>query len=229
MRNPTPVTTSVSAPESRSNENAMSTRSEPAENQLNQSSWKRGACSPRPMNARSPMRNESRTDASATAYTQPLGSHFPTSPQMAAPIRGSRGTRCSQVTSTLRLLELERVELVDVDGGAAAEDGDDDGEAHRGLRGGGGDHEEHRRVAREKAAHRRVGHQWEAGDREEGQIHGIEHQLDAHEDDDRVSPQHDAGGAEREQHRRQHEIMLRLVGRKEAHEIAPSATTPAAA
>src|SRR2546421_199422 len=228
MRNPTPVTTSVSAPESRSNENAMSTCSEPAENQLNQSSWKRGACSPRPMNARSPMRNESRTDASATAYTQPLGSHFPTSPQTAAPIRGSRGTRCSQVTSTLRLLQLQRVELVDIDRGAAAEDGDDDGEADRGLRGGSGDDEEHRRMAGEEAPHRRVGHQREAGERQEGEIHGVEHQLDAHEDDDRVAPQHDAGGAEREEHRRKHEIMLRLVGVKEVHQILPFATTTAA-
>src|SRR5207237_10818881 len=146
MRSPTPVPASVSAPESRSNENAMSTCSEPAENQLNQSSWKRGACSPRPMNARSPMRNESRTDASATAYTQPLGSHFPISPQTAAPIRGSRGTRCSQVTSTLRLLQLQRVELDDIDCGAAAEAGEDEGEADRCLRGGSGNDEQRRLV-----------------------------------------------------------------------------------
>ena len=40
MRNPTPVTTRVSAPDSRSNVNAMSTRNDPAENQLKASSWK---------------------------------------------------------------------------------------------------------------------------------------------------------------------------------------------
>src|SRR5438105_12027742 len=228
MRNPTPVTTSVSAPESRSNENAMSTCSEPAENQLNQSSWKRGACSPRPTNARSPMRNESRTDASATAYTQPFGSHLPARPQTTAPIRGSRGTRCSQVTSTLRLLQLQRVELVDVDGSAAAEDGDDDGQSDGGLGGGGGDDEEHRRVPGEEASHRRIRHQGKAREGKEGEIDGVEHQLDAHQDDDRVPPQDHAGGAEREQQRRQDEVVLGLVGVEEVHQIFPLATTTAA-
>ena len=67
MRNPTPVTTSVRAPESRSKVNAMSTRSDPAENQLKASSWKSGTWSPSATNARRPTRNESSTDASATA------------------------------------------------------------------------------------------------------------------------------------------------------------------
>src|SRR5205814_5561725 len=145
-----------------------------------------------------------------------------------APISGSSGTRCSQVTSTLRLLELQRVELVDVDRGAAAKDGDEDGETHGGLGGGGGDDEEHRRVAGKEASHRRVRDQWEAREGQEGEIDRVEHQLDAHEDDDRVAPHDHAGGAEREEQRRQDEVVLGLVGVEEVHQIFPLATTTAA-
>src|SRR6266404_9183792 len=145
MRNPTPVTTSVSAPERRSRVNAMSTRSDPAENQLKATWWKSRMSSPSPENARKPTRKESRTEESATAYTQPFGSHLPTAPQTAAPIRGRSGSRCSQETS-IGILELERVELVDVHGSAAAEDGDDDRKADRCFGGCGGDDEEDGRV-----------------------------------------------------------------------------------
>src|SRR6266478_6193543 len=210
MRNPTPVTTSVSAPERRSSVNAMSTRSSPAENQLNATSWKSCTPSPSPTNARRPTRNESSTEPSATAYTQPFGNHLPTSPQTAAPIRGRSGSRCSQETS-IGILELERVELVDVHGSAAAEDGDDDRKADRRFGGCGGDDEEDGRVPREEAPRRRARHQGEPRKSEEGEVHGVEHQLDAHEDDDGVAPQHHARRSQREEDRPEHEVVLRLV------------------
>src|SRR5206468_5878217 len=156
------------------------------------------------------------------------GSHLPAKPQTAAPIRGSSGTRCSQVTSTLRLLELQRVELVDVDGSAAAEDGDDDGQSDGSLGSGRGDDEEHRRVPGEEASHRRVRHQRKARERQEREVDRVEHQLDAHQDDDRVAPQDHAGGAEGEQQRGQDEVVLGLVGVEEVHQIFTLATTTAA-
>src|SRR6266481_923228 len=195
MRNPTPVTTSVSAPERRSRVNAMSTRSDPAENQLKAIWWKSRMSSP--------------------------------SPQTAAPIRGRSGSRCSQETS-IGPLELERVELVDVQGSAAAEDGDDDRQPHRRFGRRGGDDEEHRRVSREEAAGGRARHQREAGEGEEGEVHRVEHQLDAHEDDDGVAPQHHAGRSQREEDRPEDEVVLRLVGVEEVHQIFPLATTTAA-
>src|SRR5690349_20275003 len=226
MRNPTPVITRVSAPESRSKVNPMSTRSDPTENQLN-AVWWNASVSSRPENARRPTRKERRTASSATAYSHPFGSHLPTMPQTAAPISGSKGRRWSQETS-IGILELERVELVDVDRRPGPEHGDDDGQAHRCFRRRGGDHEEDGGVPGQKRAHRRARHEGEAGERQESEVRRVEHQLDAHQHHDGVAPQHHAGRSEGEQERGEHQIMLRLVGVEEVHQIFPFATTTAA-
>src|SRR5712672_3338013 len=119
--------------------------------------------------------------------------------------------------------ELERVELVHVDRAPAAEDGDDDGEADGRLGGGHRDDEEDGGVTAEEA---RLGggalHQWEAREGEEGEVHRVEHQLDAHEHDERVAPDHHAHAAQREQHRAQEQVV-----QGPDHQIFPLATTTA--
>ena len=59
-----------------------------------------------------------------------------------------------------------------------------------------------------------------AADRDECQVDGVEHQLDAHEDDERVAPHHEADRPHREQHAAQqqegvggnrHQRILRIA------------------
>src|SRR6266704_2871058 len=212
MRNPTPFTTRTSVPESRSKVRPRSTRRLPTENQV-KTSWRSCAVSPSMCatchQAKSPMQKERSTTRSATAYSHALGSQRPRTPFTAAPASGSRGIRYSQETS-IHSSELERVELVDVDRGPAAEHGDDDGEAHGGLGGGHRDDEEDGGVAAQEA---RLGggalHQREPREGEESEVHRVEHQLDAHEDDERVAPQHHAHPAQREEDRAEEQVVQR--------------------
>ena len=44
------------------------------------------------------------------------------------------------------------------------------------------------------------------GERDEGEVDGVEHQLDAHEHHERVAPHQQADGAEREEQRGEHEV-----------------------
>ena len=45
-----------------------------------------------------------------------------------------------------------------------------------------------------------------AGEGDEGEVDGVEHQLDAHEHHQRVAPDQQADGADGEQHGGQHEV-----------------------
>jgi hypothetical protein len=94
-------------------------------------------------------------------------------------------------------LVLEDGHAVDVDVTPAAEDRDDDGEADRDF-GGGDGHDDHReRVTTQIAVHAREG--------QDGEVAGVEHQLDAHHDDEHVAAEQHPGGADREQDRGQHQ------------------------
>src|SRR5712664_806485 len=225
MRNPTPVTTRTNVPESRSKVRPRSTRRLPTENQV-KTSWRSCAVSASTCatchQAKSPMQKERSTTTSATAYSHAFGKKRPRRPFTAAPASGSRGMRYSQETS-IHPSELERVELAHVDRVPAAEDGDDDGEAHGGLGGGHGDDEEDGGVAAQEA---RLGggapHQREPREGEEGEVHRVEHQLDAHQDDEGIAPQHHAHPAEREEDRAEEQVMQRPD-----HQIFPLETTTA--
>ena len=81
-------------------------------------------------------------------------------------------------------------------GFAEPEEIDDDGEPDSNLRRGDCHHEEHEDLTRHAEC---------LGQRDEGEVHGIEHQLHAHEDHDGVAPQEHPGDAEREEHRRHEE------------------------
>jgi len=44
------------------------------------------------------------------------------------------------------------------------------------------------------------------GERDETQVHGVEHQLDGHEHRNQVAPEEEAGHAQAEQHGAQHQV-----------------------
>src|SRR5690349_2678329 len=103
---------------------------------------------------------------------------------------------------------LEQVGVVDRRGAAGSEDRHDDREPDDDLGRGDDHHEEGHHLAVERAVDPRKGDQ--------GEVDGVEHQLDAHEHDDRVAPHQDADGADGEQHRRQQQVVRR------AHRSLPS-------
>src|SRR4051794_6693084 len=103
---------------------------------------------------------------------------------------------------------LQQVGVVDRGGPAGPGDRHDDGGPHHHLRGGHDHDEERHDLAGDGAAG--------AGGRDQREVHRVEHQLDAHEHDDRVAPDEDAHGADREEDRGQDEVPA------ESHRSPPS-------
>src|SRR5690606_18751776 len=98
--------------------------------------------------------------------------------------------------------------------GPTAHDGHDDGEADHDLCSRHDENEQHDGLAVEVAQ--------DAGEGDEAEAHGIEHQLDAHEHDERVAPHEQTDAADGEEQRRQHEVP----GAGDDHQSAPfSAST----
>src|SRR5690606_30044779 len=95
---------------------------------------------------------------------------------------------------------LQEVRVVDRGRPAGTVDGHDDREADDDL-GGGDDHDEEGRDLSVEVAVL-------ARDADEREVRGVEHELDAHEHDDRVAPHEDADGTDREQHRRQGQVFV---------------------
>src|SRR3954468_23970323 len=108
--------------------------------------------------------------------------------------RPSAGTRFIPGSPSV----LQQVGVVDRGGPAGPGDRHYDREPRDDLRGG-DDHDEERH---DLAVDGATG----AGERDQGQVHRVEHQLDAHEHDDGVAPDEDADGADREQDRSEHEV-----------------------
>src|SRR5690606_30691073 len=82
---------------------------------------------------------------------------------------------------------------------AGTEQGHDDRQPHHDLRGGDDHREERDDLAVEVAVH--------AGEGDEREVAGVEHQLDAHEHHDRVAPDQHTSGADGEQQRRQVQVV----------------------
>src|SRR5829696_8342688 len=95
-------------------------------------------------------------------------------------------------------LALEEVDVPQVHALEVAERGDDDRQPHRGL-GRRDRHDEDHEALPGCAVELREGH--------ERQVHGVEHQLDAHEDDDRVAAREHADDADGEEDRREEERL----------------------
>ena len=57
---------------------------------------------------------------------------------------------------------------------------------------------------RDLAAHRAVN----TRKRHEGKVHGVEHQLDRHQDDDQISPRQDTDNPDREHERAKNQVLM---------------------
>ena len=95
---------------------------------------------------------------------------------------------------------LQQVGVVDAGRAPRPEDRHDDGEADHDL-GRGDDHDEERH---DLAVQRAV----DPAEGDQCQVRGVEHQLDAHEQHDRVAPDQHPDGADGEQDRRQHQVVV---------------------
>src|ERR1051325_45977 len=136
---------------------------------------------------------------------------------ISAPTSGSSGIKISRSEGSVdaSMLVPERGEAIDLDVAAGAGHRDDDREAHRGLGCGHGDHDQREGVGRQIAPH--------AGERQQRDVGGVEHELDAHQDDQRVAAQQHADHADQEQHGGEHqEVRVADVDEHSAHPTLPS-------
>src|SRR4051794_10479463 len=134
-----------------------------------------------PVPSRWPQRSVRRPPSSSTAAPA-SGSAMSSQVALSSPLTGTV-SMCPE--SPIRSV-LQQVDVVDGGGAAGPVDRHDDRQADDDL--GRGDHhdEERDELAVEGAAG--------PGEDDQGQVHRVEHQLDAHEDDDRVAPdQHPDG------------------------------------
>src|SRR3989442_2260157 len=100
-----------------------------------------------------------------------------------------------------QFLASQDVRFVEVGRPAQTVEREDDGERHRHLGRGDDDHEHREELALEVAGA-------EARESDQVEVGGVQHQLHAHEDVDRVAPGEDAEHPQREQRRRDDQIML---------------------
>src|SRR5258707_2485385 len=180
MRKPTPVTTSSITAESgsESRPNLMVSPPEVSHVQKVVSAARAVAGMPS-------IEMKSTTAATKAPQTTPQpispmsqrGSTRPQRPSVTKPARGS--ARMSQVRFCMRALALQGVQLVHVDRAASAENRHDDGKADHHLGGGDRQHQEDEHPAVHRVQEARKGH--------EGQVDGVEHQLDGHEHHERVA------------------------------------------
>src|SRR5271154_7007215 len=109
--------------------------------------------------------------------------------------------KCASMCS----LEFQRVDVLDVGRLPGAVEGDDDREADRHLSRGDGDDEENEdlRVVVGQAIDK-----VEAREGDEGEVGRIQHQLEAHEDDDDIPAQHDPPEADGEEQAAHEKVMI---------------------
>src|ERR1044071_149049 len=160
------------------------------------------------------------TEPTATVWITDLGSRRPSTRLISAPSSGTNGiqTRIGRPTDSeicWSMLVPERGEAVDLDVAATAEDRDDDREPDRRLGGGHGDHDQREGVRRHIAPHPR--------EREQRDVGGVEHELDRHQDDQRVAADEHARDADQEHHGGEHqEVPVADVPHDVAHATPPS-------
>src|SRR5215213_4918371 len=106
----------------------------------------------------------------------------------------------STIQAEVVISALELSQLVDVDRQAAAEDRHDQAEADGDLAGRDDHHDQREDLAVAVPVHAR--------ERDEREVGGVEHQLDAEQDHERVAPHEHAAGPDREDQRRDHEVPL---------------------
>src|SRR5262245_23185121 len=196
MSEPTPVTTSTMTAESGSRRNDTSAEKSPTRIHVhaNSTTWRSASGSPaRCSTARSAKPNARITEPQARAIVPGFPSRSPINRLSSTAASGSAGMiqsigRCTRSA-------LEQVDLVHEHGLPQSEQVDDDREPDRHLGGGDGHHEEHEDLAIERLH--------VARERDEREVRGVQHELDRHEDDERVAAYEHADHADREHDRRQ--------------------------
>src|SRR3954453_15693636 len=212
---PTPVISSTNAAESGSYSSPASTCSVPAETNVKRSSdtawvlvaasWTvpispmTKATSTVPVPSRWPQRSVRRPPSSSTAAPasgSAMNSQEAASSPSAGRVSGTAGLRHG---GSPGWSVLEQVRVVDRGGPAGPGDRQDDGQAGDGPRRRDDHDEEGDDLAVDGPAGPGEGHQ--------GEVDRVEHQLDAHEDDDRVAPHQHPAGPDGEKDRRQHQVV----------------------
>src|SRR5919107_2070585 len=236
ISDPTKVTSRVKASESGSISSPASSRNDPAGTQLNRCWSTARASSGRLRSATSriaattkaahdvtvptrwPTRSVRRPPSSSTAAPssgRPTSSQVrENTPEAAAASSAPWAPTTDGVVICVSIpfaSELEQVGVVDRGGAAGAEDAEDDRQADDDLGRGDEHHEQRDDLAVERPVH--------AGERDEREVRRVEHQLDAHEHDDRVAAQQEGRGADREQDRRQVQVGV------QAHRRPPCSTS----
>src|SRR5689334_23773127 len=195
MRKPTPVTTSTITADNGSSRNDTSARNSPTRIHVYAVSTSTRADSGRDASvstARSANTNAAPTAPHASHAVPRRPSRSPSSRFSATAASGRAGTIHRRGRVTRRPSSLQQVDLVHEHGLAQTEQVHDDGEPDRHFRRGHGHHEEHEHLAVHRV-HR-------ARERDEREVRGVQHQLDGHEDDERVAPDEHADDADPEQH-----------------------------
>src|SRR5713226_7921433 len=201
MSQPTPVTTRSMTTVRWSICRSKPARKSPATIQVKYC-WTQGIFSgARCVNSRtasSAARKERPVEPTATALTILFGHLLPNRPLMAEPRSGSAGRSRDSSGWTL---EFEEVDALDIEGLAIARDQNDDAEADGRFRGGHDDDEEDEDLAVELVERLAESH--------EGEIDGVEHQLDGHEDGDDIALEDEGNDAESEENGAEDQVVVR--------------------
>src|ERR1041384_2457917 len=143
-------------------------------------------------------RSQARPQARLSGGTASARTPHSGSPQRRHRFGSHASLRLASAEAPLRLaLPSHQTQVVDGQPAPQAEDGHDDGQADGHLGGGHGHDEEDERLAVVAAEAMAEG--------DEGEVGGVQHQLDGHEDHERVAADDHADHADREQRRRQRE------------------------
>src|SRR5215203_946293 len=209
---PTPVISRTNTADSGSRSSPARTSRSPVEMNVNRSTSTDGSSSLARWNVHSsastkaatteavpsrwPQRSVRRPPSSSTAAPA-SGSAISSQEAASRPSAGSASTDIALIPRSPSV--LQQVGVVDRGGPPGAVDRHDDGEADDDLRGGDDHDEERHDLAVDGAGG--------AGEGDQRQVHRVEHQLHAHEHDDRVAPHEDAHGADREEDRGEDQVV----------------------
>src|SRR3989442_282508 len=214
MRDPTPVTTRIIVIERGSTRMFTPTWSDPTEIQSKRwTIWRRWAGARARSCARAPRLTANDTATASTASQPELSrKRLPKNRLVAEAKSGRAGT--SQIRLSMDGSPLQEVRVVDVRALALAEDRDDDRETDHALRRGHHHREERQHLAGQVPV--------QAGERDQREVHGVELQLDRHEDHQRVPAHQHPDRADREQDRRERQE----VGDRRAHGTGSRSRSP---
>src|SRR5436190_14864667 len=227
MSDPTPVTNSVIVDESGSTRKRKSARKVPAWIQVKPCDTFDRASGLSDRSAKNATTDATNDNVISAVASQPARSpmRLPKRSSTTAPSAGSAGmthARSRRFRALIVASALQQIDVVGADRLAAAEDRDDDRQTDRHLGGGDDQREEDNDLTADVV--QRV------GEGDECEVRRVEHQLDAHEHHERVLAHQQADRADREQDRREDEVVggcdvIRVRERNHAGVLSPAAGT----